>query len=475
MLGNLLIFLSVGDLPKPMIITISVSVLAVLLLGAFVFNMWLHQERTGDLAREVQVITNHIGAGIVNFIPDGEGYITYASKGFYEMIGYTPLELDEKFSKNFFSLLQDKYAEFLRTIEVNANFEINEEIVINTKNGPKWVLLTGQSVLTKSKIYTVSSVVVDITNEKLLNEKLRLDQERYKLVTELSNDVIFDYEILGDKLSLSDSFTEFYGQSTSFDDFIMQEVWNKGFVYEEDTEKFAELLRILTVKGESVDEQIRIKDVNGNYIWSRIIAMTVRGEDNLPKEVVGKLINIDLHKKELARLETKAMRDPLTGAYNKEYTKVLIERFINENPEGTGMLLIVDIDKFKNINDTYGHIMGDNIIIEVVRQVTKAFRSNDVVGRIGGDEFVVFLCNVFNPADQIKQAKRLHEVLRQPAVIGNLTVPKSASIGVAMFPDHGSSYEELVGCADKALYAVKGSGRDNFIVYNETMANVERK
>ena len=472
----LMVYLSIGDLPKPMIVTISISVLAVVLLAVFVFNMWRHQERTGDIAREVQRITNHIGAGIVNYLPDGDGYITYGSKGFYELMGYTSEELSDKFDKRFYKLLEDKYAQYLRTLEVDDKFYINEEMIINTKSGPKWVLVTGNSVYNKSRIYSVSMVMMDITKEKMLNEKLRLDQERYRLVTELSNDVIFNYEIDSDRLVLSESFNEFYYNGDSeFEGFARRLLWKNGFIYEEDMEKFAELFRILTIKGDNVDEQIRIRNLKNEYVWSRLIAMTVRGQEGELKEIVGKLINIDLHKKELARLEKKAMRDPLTGAYNKEYTKLLINRYIDENPNGAGMLLIVDIDKFKNINDTYGHIMGDNIIIEVVRQISKAFRSNDIIGRIGGDEFVVFLCNVFDPENQLKQAKRLHEVLRMPAVIGNMTVNKSASIGVAMFPEHGSNYEELVGCADKALYAVKGSGRDNFIIYNETMANVQVK
>jgi diguanylate cyclase (GGDEF)-like protein len=202
--------------------------------------------------------------------------------------------------------------------------------------------------------------------------------------------------------------------------------------------------------------------------------MPVRDQDGYVKEAIGKIINIDLHKKELARLETKAMRDPLTGALNKEYTKIFIERYMEENPDKNGMMFVIDIDKFKEVNDTYGHLVGDNIIIEVVRAITKSFRSSDIVGRIGGDEFVVFACNVQKKEDQIKQAQKLHGVLRQPVEVNGKIIKKSASIGVAMFPDHGSSYEKLVECADKALYAVKGSGRDAFIMYDESFERVKR-
>ncbi|MCQ2496772.1 MAG: sensor domain-containing diguanylate cyclase [Lachnospiraceae bacterium] len=461
-----------ASLPGAMIATIIASVVAVLLLAGFVLYMWINQEKSAMIAREVQNITNQIGAGIVDFIAGGDGYITYASKGFYTLLGYSMTEIHEEFKNGFFNLLEDKYAEFMRTVEAGPDVSINEEMKINTKWGSKWVLVTGNAVQRK-KIYTMSVVLVDITNEKLLNEQLIVEEERYKLVTELSNDVIFNYSIADDVISVSDNFISFFGDSTSFADFNRNKRWEKDFVYEEDREKFAELFRILTVKGDKVDEQVRLKDKKNVYIWCRIIAMPVRNQNGEAREIVGKIINIDLHKRELARLETKAMRDPLTGAYNKEYTKLLIERYMRENAESNGMLFIVDIDKFKQVNDTYGHIMGDNIIVEVVKQITKSFRSNDIIGRIGGDEFAVFVCNVKKKEDQIKQALKLHEVLRSPAVIGDKVIPKSASIGVAMFPDHGSSYERLVECADKALYAVKGNGRDNFIIYDESFERVK--
>lgn len=468
---NSMIVLAAG-LPKPMIITIALSVGAVLLLAAFVFRMWRNQEKSAIIAREVQNITNQIGAGIVDFISGGEGYITYASNGFYSLLGMSMTEVHDDYRNGFFNLLEDKYAEAMRMVEAGPNVSFNEEMQIRTKWGTKWVLVKGNSVQRK-KIYTMSVVVVDITNEKLLNEQIAVDEEKYRLVTELSNDVIFDYLIAEDTLSLSDNFSSFFGTETMIKSFLKDKRWAKGFVHQEDEEKFAELLRILTVKSDRVDEQIRFLDKNNSYIWCRVIAMPVRNKDGAAREILGKLINIDLHKKELARLEVKAMHDPLTGAYNKEYTKLLIERYMNENPDGNGMLFIVDIDKFKQVNDTYGHIMGDNIIIEVVKQITKSFRSNDIIGRIGGDEFAVFVCNVKKKEDQIKQAMKLHDVLRLPAQIDGQIIPKSASIGVAMFPDHGSSYERLVECADKALYAVKGNGRDNFIIYDESFERVK--
>ena len=461
------------DLPKPVIVTISLSVFAVLMLAVFVYYMWRNQERSAEIAREVQSITNEIGAGVVEFIAHGDGYITYASKGFYKFIGYEYEELKGLFDNGIYRMLEEKDAVNLKSKEIAIGTHIKEEVAMKTRQGTRWVIISGNAVQ-KKKIITISAVIVDITNEKLLNEKVALQRERYRLVTELSNDVIFDYDISDDIMNMSENYNTFYMGSTCIKDFLAGGHTNDPFVAPEDTEKFAELFRILVSMGDRVDEQLRIQNINGNYVWCRIIAMPVKDSYGMVKEVIGKIINIDLHKKELARLETKAMRDPLTGALNKEYTKIFIERYMEENPDKNGMLFVVDIDKFKEVNDTYGHIAGDNVIIEVIKAITKSFRSSDIVGRIGGDEFVVFACNVQKKEDQIKQAKKLQDVLRQPVEFNGRIIHKSASIGISMFPDHGSTYEELVECADKALYAVKGSGRDAFIMYDDSNERVKK-
>lgn len=454
-------------LPSAMILTISISVAAVLLLAGFVLYMWRTQEKSAYIAREVQRITDSIGAGVVNFIAAGDGHIVYASKGFYEIAGLDREALRDKYDNSFYNLLADKYAEYFRTVEIDSDFNLNEQMQMKTAAGLKWILVQGKVTRRKGRIITISAVIVDVDENKKLNDRLAIEQERYRMATELSNDVILSYSVMDDTLNISENFREFYGGATVVNNFSRDKVWEKGFVHQEDIEKVAELVRIIATKGNGIDQQVRIRDISGNYVWCRLICKPIIDKTGEHKEYIGKLINIDMHKKQLGMLEKKAMRDPLTGAFNKEYTKALVNRFISENPGSKGMLLMVDIDRFKNINDTYGHLMGDNIIIEVVRQVTKAFRADDIIGRIGGDEFAVFVCNVNNPEDQIKQARKLHEVLRQPVQIDGQVINKSASIGVALYPDHAADYEKLIECADKALYRVKGSGRDSFIIYDK--------
>lgn len=454
-----------SGIPQSMIITISVSVFAVLLLAGFVLYMWLSQERASEKAHIMKGITDSLGAGVVNFILNEEGRITSISNGYYKLTGYTEKEVATLFGFSFYNMLAPKYAEYLRTRDFVKGEELQEEFELQTKNGIRWMLFNGRVVQRKGKIMTISAVLIDIDETKKLHEKVAIQQERYRLATELSNDIVLNYSISDDTLNISENFRTYFGGATVIPRFSADKIWERGFVHVDDIEKVAELIRIITLKGSEIDQQIRIRNIEGDYIWCRLICMSVKDASGENREYVGKLINIDLHKKELTRLEKKAMRDPLTGAYNKEYTKTLINDFISGNPDKSGILFMIDIDKFKLINDNYGHIAGDNVIIEVVEQLQKAFRSTDIVGRIGGDEFVVFVCNVSDMDEQIRQAQKLQAVLRLPVEFNGQKIEKSASIGVAICPEHGTDYEKLLSCADKALYNVKGNGRDAFEIY----------
>ncbi|MBO4415671.1 MAG: sensor domain-containing diguanylate cyclase [Lachnospiraceae bacterium] len=460
-------------LPRAMILTISLSVLLVLLLAGFVLYMWKMQEKEGVNAIEINNLTNAIGAGVINFLVDGDGFITHASDGFFRLIGFTREEYREVFQNNFYPLLEDKYREFFKMIDFNKDTKVNEEMEIKTGEGVKWILISGNTVMRKREFLSISAVILDITENKKLASKLAFEQERYKRAMELSNDVIMNYDIYNDTLTISNNFRQYYGGETYVVGFYKNARWKNGAFYKDDIKKVGEIVSSMVQKDsrfkadDTSEVQLRVRNSEGNYVWCRFIYLPIKDNRGEIKEFIGKLINIDAEKNSLLKAEKKAMIDPLTKAFNKEFTRVKIQEYIDNNPDKKGMLLLVDIDKFKSINDNYGHLMGDNIIIEVVTQVSKAFRSNDIVGRIGGDEFVVFVCNVNNPEDQIKQAQKLHAVLRQPATFDGVTIQKSASIGIAIYPDHAMTYEGLIECADKALYRVKGSGRDAFIIYDK--------
>ena len=147
---------------------------------------------------------------------------------------------------------------------------------------------------------------------------------------------------------------------------------------------------------------------------------------------------------------------------------------MKKNRNANAAVVFVDIDDFKNVNDTLGHTVGDDVICWFAKRILGTFRHSDVVARYGGDEFVVFV----NSIDRQELAKRLEQLcegFRFPYRNGDIECPVSGSIGAAMFPEDGSSYLELLDCADSALYEAKRRGKNQFVLYNPEMETAEEQ
>lgn len=156
--------------------------------------------------------------------------------------------------------------------------------------------------------------------------------------------------------------------------------------------------------------------------------------------------------------------DPLTGALNRRaFTEVAQESLlIAERYQRTLGLLICDLDHFKTVNDTYGHQAGDAVLVAAVGALTRSLRRTDKVGRFGGEEFVILLSEtapqrIFEIGDRCRQAI---EALALPELIPRATGRQTASIGCALYPEHGSSLDQILSAADRALYGAKQRGRN---------------
>lgn len=174
-------------------------------------------------------------------------------------------------------------------------------------------------------------------------------------------------------------------------------------------------------------------------------------------------------KKELALLD-QAQKDQLTGLYNKTATENYIKEFLSD-PHNIGdhALMIIDIDNFKTINDTLGHLYGDIVLTRLADKLKPIFRKSDILGRIGGDEFFVFMKN-FPNADVVEgKAQEICAAFKNTYSEAEITCSISASVGVALCPVHGTDFETLYRNADVALYLAKNKGKDNYSIYDGSL------
>jgi len=204
-----------------------------------------------------------------------------------------------------------------------------------------------------------------------------------------------------------------------------------------------------------------------NYTWVKVFVRIYRAFDTGAVRIISHVKNIQQEKeRELANI-SKAQRDPLTNLYNKVVTKELIdELLISEDGKGTHALYLIDIDNFKAINDNFGHAFGDVVISTMANNLSHSFRNFDIVGRIGGDEFLILMKDVtdrsviFQKAEEI--CKNFHDLFKN--INGKVTM--SLSIGICILPEDGLSFDELYKKADAALYVSKNNGKDTFTFYD---------
>ncbi|MEA3521449.1 MAG: GGDEF domain-containing protein, partial [Campylobacterota bacterium] len=142
--------------------------------------------------------------------------------------------------------------------------------------------------------------------------------------------------------------------------------------------------------------------------------------------------------------------------------ELMKKRFLKERYHS---ILFIDLDHFKEINDSFGHAYGDKVLIETAQRIKKSVRKGDTVARLGGDEFTVLLENIHSPFEAQRIAQKILDTLREPFDIDNHKVNVTTSIGISIAPDDTKTYDELLNCADKAMYKAKAKSKDRYEFY----------
>ncbi len=239
-----------------------------------------------------------------------------------------------------------------------------------------------------------------------------------------------------------------------------------------DRARFVELVRGVREKWQprSGDKQqvlqldFRIYAGKRRYKWLHL-AGTVEWKEERHRVVSGFIQNVDRDRRHLHTLTRQLEKDSMTGLYSKSYTPQLVNKILQRG--GRHALLVLDLDHFKEVNDHLGHHVGDAVILDMALYFRKIFRRTDVLGHIGGDEFAMLLREVEDRQQIYDKCTQIRNCLRRKYAHDNIEINVSASIGVALYPEHGEKYEILFQRADSALYAAKQAGRDRAVIYEQ--------
>ncbi|MDO9216747.1 MAG: diguanylate cyclase, partial [Lacisediminimonas sp.] len=207
---------------------------------------------------------------------------------------------------------------------------------------------------------------------------------------------------------------------------------------------------------------------NGEHfpVWVSITA--VSGDDGGVSHYVATHTDITLRKAAEEEIQQLAYYDPLTGLPNRRLLQDRLHQAMSQAKRERSRLalLFLDLDKFKPVNDAFGHGAGDELLQAVAQRLQACVRESDTVARVGGDEFVLLLPVIEAAIDASAVARKIHDALMAPFDLSQgQSVRMSASTGVAIYPEHGSDETELTQHADAAMYEAKTGGRDRFAVY----------
>ena len=231
-------------------------------------------------------------------------------------------------------------------------------------------------------------------------------------------------------------------------------------------ENRAALFEQLSRQGSVRDFEVHLKDVSGRQFWLLLSGQPMRYEGAVCLLVA--LANIDDRKRMQEDMRRKAMHDTLTGLPNRAMFMESLERAIAKARRRSTRfsVLFIDLDRFKEVNDTMGHHAGDTLLQAVAQRLGTAVRQSDLVARLGGDEFVILIEEHGGPEEVMIVAQKALAMLQRPVTIDWREADISGSIGIASYPEDGTDVETLVRNADQAMYQAKERGRNNFQFYS---------
>lgn len=363
-------------------------------------------------------------------------------------------------------------ADFRRAIETGR--PASTDLRMTAPDGTlRW--LTGSVVPHTGPDGTIAGMVgtlIDRTEEHRADERRRAEQERFLLAFTYSASPMWVTGLTGDEfgrtVEANDAMAEMLGLRR--EDMVGRP--SAEFVAEEDRDLVsARVRRAVDDPTVSISDDVRMRRADGSTFWANYLIGVARDADGRPRYVVGHLRDIDEARTARRHLTRMATTDPLTGVANRNLLLERLSEGIEEaHRTGSGLaVLFLDLDRFKLINDSLGHRIGDELLRAVSRRLQEHLRDGDTLARLGGDEFVVLCPTVAGPEQAETIAARLRGCFADPFDAVGHRLHVGASIGISMLgPDH-TDPATLIEAADTALYRAKENGRNRIQLYTEDL------
>jgi diguanylate cyclase (GGDEF)-like protein/PAS domain S-box-containing protein len=333
-----------------------------------------------------------------------------------------------------------------------------------------WVLIPRQRK--DGSVFRVTAVLRDQTPVVEKHDEVRDREERLSLALSGSSDVLWDWDLPGNRLHLSPRWRDLLGlpavSSGTPADWLDR-------VHPEDAAPLrAALASHFDGRTDSFEHEHRVHHADGDWRWVLVRGTARRDEKGAAVRAAGLMSDITRHRTLVERMAHDARHDGLTGLPNRTlFLDLLRHSFYRtrRHEDYRFAVLFIDINRFKMVNDAFGHEAGDQLLHQIGRRLESCLREGDTLARHGGDEFTMWLDDVRGSADAVRVADRVHEVMREPFDLGDgQRVQSSASIGVAVGSSQYQKAEDVLRDADVAMYRAKALGKARTAVFQRDVA-----
>ncbi len=418
---------------------------------------------------DLSLLNESMASGMVLISTGQDPKVLAANDMFFDMIGYTRDEFYDKFSDDIDKYIGEGNFEVRKTIEMNRISSTTKPfsvvIKLMSKKGDELWFFANCRVFIYNERCCAALSMFDFTEYKESIALIKAENSFAEIAENFIENSYFDFDITTSTMHYSKTFSDRFGIDSIIPNYP-EAIIERGLVADDCLHLYKN--RFISKTEGRHEEELHLYLPTGEDVWYLSRYDVVCDSQGKPVRAIGKLVDITGQFIKIKELSEQAQLDQLTGLYNKATTESLISETLSKRRlcDSHFALIIVDVDNFKGINDTFGHLSGDMVLAQLAGELKSIFRKNDIVGRIGGDEFFILMKNYGERSIITAKSKEILERFNRKYTRDSSTVQLSASIGIAIYDEYSPSFEALYRNADIALYQAKNRGK-NTICYFE--------
>jgi diguanylate cyclase (GGDEF)-like protein/PAS domain S-box-containing protein len=441
-----------------------------------------HLSALANQEEQVRLLLNSTAEAIYGV--DTQGLCTFVNPAFLAMMGYDRVE--DVLGRDIHALIHHSHADgrpypgehcqVHRALLSNTSTHADDEVFWHKDGHAIPVEYWAHPIRRDGAVAGVVAAFLDISARKRADAELRASEARLKEAQRLAQIGDWELDLASGRLTWSAQIYRIFEMEpaqfgATLDAFL-------ACVHPDDRAEVERAYADSVARRQPYDVVHRLRMADGRVKYVHERGETHYDASGRPTRSVGTVQDVTEMKLFEQRLQHQAYHDALTGLPNRALLQARLQQALERARRHghRGALLFIDLDQFKHVNDSLGHLAGDALLIEVARRIRARARREDTLARLGGDEFVVLLECLDHPEDAATLARDLIAALNLPTTLeGGHTLYIGASIGICVFPDDGAQAETLLRNADAALFQAKGAGRNTYRYYTEALTLAARE